>query len=228
MGSRACSSRTAVRTRFSPSTSAAVDSRRNWSTTDIASASTRSTAVTRLHPRCARRRLLGSRPELDSECPRHDPRPPPRPLTRRPSRVGSVRRCSRDGLPAARPLGQCCRYSRQHCTGLALWAARSRSLGSVCRSHRRSSMRATRQRACAMHPCWCARHVARGTGVAPRVVGRAHWARAGPTRRDVVQVNAHGGPMQARPAVERRRRCARPRCRGSWKGAATTVSRVSE
>ena len=31
---------------------------------------------------------------------------------------------SRTGLPAARPLGQCCRYCRQHCTGLALWAAR--------------------------------------------------------------------------------------------------------
>jgi len=25
-------------------------------------------------------------------------------------------------VPAARPLGQCCRYCRQHCAGLALWA----------------------------------------------------------------------------------------------------------
>jgi hypothetical protein len=46
-------------------------------------------------------------------------RPPCAPCAR-PSCGFRAQSAREPGCPSARPLGQCCRYSRQHCTGLAL------------------------------------------------------------------------------------------------------------
>ena len=98
------------------------------------------------------------------------------------SRTGLRARSAREpGCPSARPLGQCCRCSRQHCTGLALRGSPARSLGAVWRGR--------------------TAHVAKSR-VAARRAARAQ-ATAGTARRDAVKFVAHGGSAEALPGVRR-------------------------
>jgi hypothetical protein len=118
---------------------------------------------------------------------------------------GCVAKRSRDELPAARPLGQCCRYDRQHCTGLALWAVHPVRFG----PRRATKSVETHARA------W-------------RSASPSHESPS-PTSRDSAHprvVLAHGG--SDKPSPGRRRRVNREWARPNARAVREVISRPAE